>query len=139
MEEESFMERIINRYWVPISIILLVGIAVGSGILIYRENYYKKNQTATLESVAAKIDSLEERVLELESQKQDRTQPSSDSGAVSQGAVAGAETVAESSSPAVSGKISINKASLSELDSLPGIGPVYCSANYRLSQPGGRI
>lgn len=130
---EGFVES--NKIWIGGLLIFLI--LIGSGFLLYRENYQNT-------SYAEKIEKLEAKVSELQNTKksdlttdqnsiskplQEETpiinEPSSNPTAEStqnSGKVAGTSTT---SKPTITGKININTASETELDSLPGIGPTY--------------
>jgi len=129
------VEELIEKYKLLIGGILILAIVCGSAVLIWRENY-------KLPSTDSKIKNLESRITELE--QENKTQepdipansnaqvPNIQTEAQEQGAVAGATTEQKTDDgqqitekPQVSGKININTASVSELDSLPGIGPTY--------------
>ncbi len=123
---------------------LILVLALG-GFLLYQENYSKPKEQDQVKNQEARIKQLEEKIAELEKSKaeavanQSSNQPVANAPADT-GAVAGASTESNASKSAqpISGRININTASATELDSLPGIGPVYAGRiiEYRTSHNG---
>ena len=135
--EDGFKKRfeeLVERYKFWIGGILLFLIFIGSGYLLYRENYSKV-------SYDERISELENEVIELKNMKTStpvataeevKTRPDSvvteppkseSEPTVETGKVAGVST--KNTKPAVSGVVNINTGSETELDSLPGIGATY--------------
>lgn len=126
---ENFIET--NKLWISGVIIFLI--LLGSSILLYRENYSKISYDDRIKNLEAKINQLENSVSTLsqnvqtsnveksESKPAETTQPSQSTT----GTVAGTSTKSTTTSPPITGKININTATLSELDTLPGIGQTY--------------
>ena len=122
--KEFKLTDLIEKYRFVIGGGLLVLILVGSGILLYRENSSKPDYESRISDLENKID-------ELETAKQtpsvtEQKPVENTLVAQEQAPVASATTeTAKQSSPKISGKINLNTAGASQLDSLPGIGTTY--------------
>lgn len=125
------MERLgefIEKHRLKVGISLVVLILVGGLVLIYKLNH--KDQAAAqtsgsdLKTAQDRIDQLEKEVSDLKAAQTTTSQPQiqttssqTTTAPDASGKVAGVATT--------SGLVNINTANVSELDSLPGIGPVY--------------
>lgn len=132
----SKFEELVERYRFWIGGILILAIVGGSAVLIWRENYAKPKINDRIAALENKIDQLEaERDKIQETSIQTNSNPASaeqnSNIQTEAGQVAGTTSPPASSAskstaaPQVTGIINLNAATLAELDSLSGIGPVY--------------
>lgn len=143
--------ELIEKYRFFIGGALLVLILIGSGVLLWRENYTKKNSESKVVELESKINDLENKYKEYQVSgiKYQAEGQASEQSAAPQGQIAGASSQntagqnADNSKQAtakqpVSGMVNINTATLAQLDTLVGIGPVYAQRiiDYRSSHGG---
>ena len=133
--------KLIEKYRWPIGAGLLLLILVLGGYLLWRENYQKPAQESRITNYESRIMEMEKRISELEKSKSTlpESQPTSsadESSSQMAGTVAGASTPAVSQP--VAGVVNINTATVAELDTLSGIGPVYAGRiiDYRNANGG---
>jgi len=107
---------------------LLFLILAGVGFQLYRENYGNESIDSRIKSQEERIKILEEKISKLQISSSNNQTASGDSSALPQndsGAVASASATQTTSTKSKStGKVNINTADSSGLESLAGIGPV---------------
>ena len=142
MEKDKLdLGSFIEKYRFLIGSGLLSLILIGAGVLLWRENFAKQNsesRTANLESRISQLENERDKMQETITKQISSTQDPN-TQTQEQGQVAGASSQnaagqntdnskkAATNNQSVSGKININTASVTELDSLSGIGPTYAN------------
>lgn len=140
-KKEFDFGEFIEKYRLYIGGGLLLLILIGSGLLLYRENYLKPSLELRIKNLEIKINQLESEQKISNSKSISTRQsegemgisnqnPNEQSSNVQTEQVAGADSQNTDNSKqmtakqSVTGKININTASATELDTLAGVGPV---------------
>lgn len=123
METKINYGELIEKYRWLIGGFLVLILAASIGILVYKENFQKQDNSEKIAALENRISDLENRIDQLSKTKPTAVVAESQNQA-SPPAVAGAST---ESSVKITGKININTATAAELDTLPGIGTAYAN------------
>ncbi|MFA7253770.1 MAG: helix-hairpin-helix domain-containing protein [Patescibacteria group bacterium] len=129
MDREEFdWGLFIEKHRLIIGAILLVLIIIGGGFLLWRENHWKPELEKRVEELEKKIVGLElekNAVVAIVPKAEETKEPIAEVASTNKNSnVATNVTVTKPLEDIISVKVNINTATLSQLDSLSGIGPV---------------
>jgi len=142
-KKDSAFDEFVFRYRWYIGSFLTIGVVLSAGYLYYKQSDALQSKPIEIEGLNLLSEQIEEQNLRIDSLEKSLKnlqsgQNLSQNSTVDSGEVAGAAVKSVEESVVPSGKINLNTATASQLDTLPGIGPAYASRiiEYRSSNGG---
>lgn len=139
----SDFDEFVFRYRWYIGSLLTICVVLSAGYLYYKQNEMSQSKPAEVEGLNLLSEQIEEQSLRIDALEKgikdiNDGQSLSQNTIVDSGEIAGASAKSVEESVVPSGKINLNTATASQLDTLPGIGPAYASRiiEYRSSNGG---